>query len=176
MIFLDMDGVLVDFSGYAFRLFGMQKPDKFDYGLGKYFGFQWYDAPFEWDKMEPTKFGLQLFKDCCAVTPNVWILTCPFYGKGMERCIRGKRKWVRKHLGNREVPYITFTTYKWCCARPGSVLIDDCEDHIDAFVEIGGSGILIPEGHNKLAGKEVVCPESLIKHCLQNPCKEYAIK
>jgi len=55
----------------------------------------------------------------------------------------GKRTWVKKYMPDYSKRLMVGTAKKFCAHR-GSVLIDDADHNINAFVEAGGHGILVP--------------------------------
>ena len=61
----------------------------------------------------------------------------------------GKLQWITEHFRELNRSYVlTPKNYKWRLADEKSILIDDSQDNIDAWMEHGGIGILFPRPWN----------------------------
>lgn len=152
LCFIDLDGVLADFVDSAFQKHNIQIP--------------WADI--RWDFVEqaglnPVKFweslGYSFWKnvfrtlECEAIisaaekkfgATNIFICSSPCKTKG---CVVGKSEWVEIHLPGYERRLI-LTDRKEIFSGPGRVLIDDRDENITGWIEMGGIGILVPRPWN----------------------------
>ncbi|MFW6219633.1 MAG: hypothetical protein ACOC33_02190 [bacterium] len=138
-IFVDMDGVLVDFvSGYL-NSTGLtkQEMDYLDNNDSKLFWKPINDLGFEWwSNLNWMKDGKKLWNYVLPYNPT--ILSAPTTSNTKD-CIIGKKIWIKKHLG--DIPYI-FERNKYIYADSTNILIDDTKEKIDSWVDNGGIGIL----------------------------------
>lgn len=58
-----------------------------------------------------------------------------------------KEEWIQHYIGDVEVIYIR---NKWRLAAPGTLLIDDCDENIEAFRAAGGHVCTFPQKWNHL--------------------------
>jgi len=144
-LFLDMDGVLTDFTKKLTELLGhtvdkdFKDPKIWDAisKAGKEF----------WSKMEWLTGAHQFFKDLKKFDPT--ILSSP---SNHPSSIEGKKEWLKEELP--KVPYL-IKKNKETYAAPDAILIDDREDNIKKWEDNGGIGILhksIPKTMVALAG------------------------
>ena len=138
-IFVDMDGVLVDFvSGYL-ELTDISKqemddlddsdPESFWEPISKA-GFDW------WATLDWMPDGKDLWNFIEPYNPT--ILSAPTKIK-TKTCILGKKIWIWREIGN--IPMI-FEKDKYKYADDNHILIDDTENKISDWVAQGGIGIL----------------------------------
>jgi hypothetical protein len=154
-----MDGVLVEFVKAAFKLHGLD--------------YQHYPAGFNWDvvgainSISPSPISNDEFWDkmdeyfwatisktslCDTLvenatryfeSENVFILT----STGSPQAASGKLRWIRHNLpqirGN-----VLIGSHKHLLAGPDTLLIDDCDQQVDAFRAAGGQAILVPRPWN----------------------------
>ncbi len=135
-IFVDLDGVLVDFD----KKFEQELGDKPEVLFKK------YGDDFVWDildkidnfwfDMDPKLDAEELWNFVLPYNPS--ILTKP--AKSVYSCKKDKRKWVDKYLG--EDIKVLFEQDKSKYATPNSILIDDQEKNISKWETAGGIGIL----------------------------------
>lgn len=155
-VFLDMDGVLVDFRRGVCEVFGRDDPStnwefwenwegvttndvnaKCHNYFWKYLDWT-YDGP-EIEQAIRDKFNNE----------NVYLLTTPMLNTGSGT---GKLQWIKWHM-----PWVysrTIISYapKSLLAGPDTLLIDDKDENIAEFVAAGGRGILVPRLWNELRG------------------------
>jgi hypothetical protein len=76
----------------------------------------------------------------------------------LETCIRGKHEWLDKHLGPDRVPKHRrfFELDKSIYATPKSILIDDCEENVSAWIAKGGIGILFDPTNPKESYDKII--------------------
>ncbi len=146
-IYIDLDGVLVDWHTAACRLFGVDPADIEDKSEHDICGHLGIDEDTLWDRIDQEgedfwadldSYGWadQLWKGCCRIAPTC-LLTSPSRAYFSSA---GKHKWVREHLGNTRD--FIFTSNKHLLARPGRVLIDDYRKNIQLWRQAGGIGML----------------------------------
>lgn len=154
-IFLDLDGVLVDFIRGAAELFKKDydqlisrwPPGMYDMevvlGISKTKFFSTIENVGEdfWATLPPFPYAKSFYEHCEGIAP-VCILTRPTYAPS---CLSGKVRWMRRHFGN--IDYI-IGKRKELCARDTHVLIDDHTVNVSKFQEHGGRAILWPAINN----------------------------
>lgn len=155
-VYLDMDGVITDFTGGLFRHFNVPaisndiKRWNFftDFGLDETVVSEFLSTSREfWANLEWTPEGKVLFSTLYQMygTEYLKILTTPW--RDNEACKGGKLDWI-----NKNIPCMTnnviFSFDKSKFATPWSILIDDREETIEKFKAVGGTGILVPRTWN----------------------------
>ncbi len=154
-IFLDLDGVCVDWTNAVLRIYDMglpQPPEKIPYNLDEYIGVDpedlWTRINIRgvrwWEDLEPYPFFHEMFDSLSTLGPEVIFLTSPCIS---GNSCAGKVRWLKRHVGKVHDRYI-ITTRKELLARPDTVLIDDRVDNIRRFTAAGGHGILFPRQWN----------------------------
>ena len=167
-VFLDMDGVLVDFLDGVHRAFNIPySTDTHPYEKGK------------WNMLEDIKrpfcegnFSFETVNDLCTVgfwrglnwmhdgheilaaivkkftySNEISLLTTPMPNFGSWT---GKAYWVNKHIPTFNGRLIITQEPKKLFAGPDTLLIDDRDENIEEFEAAGGQGILVPRLWNKL--------------------------
>lgn len=155
-IFVDMDGVITQFSEGVLELFGLHpgKADEIkDWGqVHDVIGVteeQMWDringaGPGWWANLRPYPWMDSLFRKIEETAPFT-ILTTPSRDSSSAA---GKVEWLKKHLGSDFRDYV-LAPRKYNLAGPlGHVLIDDRDHNCDLWVEGGGSAIVFPMGYN----------------------------
>ena len=159
IVFLDMDGVLVDFVGGINKIFGMPKefpPPKAD-GLPQWNWFENYgltakqvnavcDINF-WANLEWMHDGKQILNAVKSRFRDIYLFTTPMPNPGSGT---GKILWVDKHLPRYSKRTIITQAPKSLLAGPDRLLIDDKDENVAEFVAAGGMGILTPRPWNGL--------------------------
>lgn len=150
--FLDMDGVLVDFTRGAMDLHGRQvPPGQLTWNLEKALGFErpqdFWDPLGQdfWAGLPWTSEGRYLLTQVENLFGDrVVLLTSPCLTPG---CAQGKLDWVR-----REIPHLARRVLvgpaKHLVAGPGKVLLDDHDPNVESFRSEGGHGVLVPRPWN----------------------------
>jgi hypothetical protein len=155
-IFLDMDGVIVDFdAGVRERYHApwwYPTEWKIPYRqFGTDFKTFWNDLDFPgfWEKLPWTEDGKQIVSLVEPYKPT--ILTC----SALSCAAAGKLEWLRREypdtLKDKRVLISAGHVTKAAVAGPGKVLIDDKNENIDEWEATGGMGILYPRPWNRLA-------------------------
>lgn len=196
-VFLDMDGVLVDFVGGLHKALGVAyDPKSYPYEASKYDMFEDLcaktngqvsmdnlyracDAVEFWSELDWDPAGQEILETIMSVFDwrDVCICTSPMSNPDAWK---GKVIWLNRHLP--EAKHITIMTApKHLLAKPGHILIDDKDTNITNFKKYGGDGFLIPQPWNK--GRDKVntnyipeLREFLLKQrdavsFFENPCK-----
>lgn len=172
MIYLDMDGVLVDFFGGLCKIYPKLK-DMFPLhnGSHNYPGFLgitkaefWAPLEFDfWANLEWTKEGKEIY-DFCKSVDDVRILTAFSLNVHSPS---GKMSWLKNNIP--EVFYnkdIIIAAKKEDCARYDRILIDDKVENIEKFVENDGIGVIVPRPWNSRYKQATEQMLDKIKECI----------
>ena len=158
MIYLDLDGVLVDLVPELCKALGfdIKNWSAGEYNVSKVFHmehqFIWnYTNEAFWAELPWTADGKQILEACWRAVDhrNVCIATT-----SAEYAFFGKQQWIE-----RELPWFwahrqfVFTESKKLLAHDGAVLIDDCDDNVNMFRKAGGKAILVPRWWNSAWGQ-----------------------
>jgi 5'(3')-deoxyribonucleotidase len=141
-IFVDMDGVLADFNTGVETLTGREFPNN-DQGHNDY------------DLRKEELTNKRLFRNLPPM-PDMYDLVAYIRHTGLpweiltaagvinrELVVFDKNEWIREHVSPSVVVTCTMTgSQKGMFAIKGSVLIDDRQKNLDAWIEHGGIGIL----------------------------------
>lgn len=154
-LFLDMDGVLVDFVQGALDAHAMPhcKLTPGEWAIEKAMGLTlthfWarLQGVNFWRELMPTHDWLPILATCQDYfrPDRIFLLTSPCLD---PYCYTGKYEWVQKWMPHFERRFI-LSARKDIFARPGAVLIDDKEETIDKWRDRGGEGFLCPRGWNR---------------------------
>lgn len=156
-IFLDMDGVLVDYYGGVLRAtIGDTNPWPYKSTPGKWNFYEEHgvttgqvaplmDADF-YSELKWLPDGREILELCEAtVGPrNVFLLSSPWDTNG---CFEGKMEWVRRNMKGYE-RRVLIGPCKEACAHPDACLIDDADKNCNAFAACEGKAILYPRPWN----------------------------
>lgn len=162
ILYLDMDGVLVDFIGGLCRLFGTTESDlaarhekPLPWSLEKLFGrpFAEIDAKADigfWYNLEPYPWADEVVETVCRLFHDRVFLCTSGGNPGtsyFNRAAIGKALWVHRHYPHLADSLI-FAFQKWPLAGPDKILVDDCESHVERFQANDGEAILFPQWWN----------------------------
>ena len=155
-IFLDIDGVLADFTGATTQLHGRQEilnswpsgerdiPKVLGISRSEYWRKIDDAGPGFWEELKPYPW----FEDLIALareTAPFTLLTAPSLS---PHSLAGKVAWIYRHFpkvaGKRFGDFL-IGRQKHLLAAPGRVLIDDAEHNVEAFRQAGGAAILFPQ-------------------------------
>lgn len=151
-IFLDLDGVLVDFVRGALEKHNKAiAPQDVRWNFHEQVGLSeddfWRPLGYDfWATLPWTREGpalLHLMRETFGT--RFGLLTSPANNLG---CIDGKRSWVRSKLGSQWVKNLIFAQNKALFANPHALLIDDADHNVDAFRAANGRAILVPRPWN----------------------------
>jgi 5'(3')-deoxyribonucleotidase len=162
-IYLDMDGVCVDFMSAVLRTHGMDPEgvmaDWATRHRGEVFpqpliGMEpqtfftneaMADAAF-WSSLVPYAWFDVLFEEMSKIG-HVIFLTAP---TGAPGCVAGKHIWLKDKFGNDFQDFI-FTRHKERLAHGSAFLVDDLAHNTQRFMERDGHGVLFPQIWNRNA-------------------------
>lgn len=156
-IFFDIDGVLADFVGGAFRHHGKSVPMKdvrWDFPQQIGFAGTWVSEFWDglghdfWANLDPLADGFELLKkvEDNFGRANVGLLSSPCDTPG---CAEGKRQWVKKHLPDYQ-KRLFLGSDKALFAAGNKILVDDHEVNVDVFARNDGRAVLVPRPWNRL--------------------------
>jgi 5'(3')-deoxyribonucleotidase len=142
-IFVDMDGVLTDFSKEYMRMFGMTPQEVARDRVNKRFSDYWREfiddrAFARLDKHEGAD-ELIAFLDTCVGKHNVCILSS---SGGFDRhrdVTKQKLEWLDDHFIEWPAMIVPGKRFKHGFASPDSILIDDTYEVVTAFEAAGGN-------------------------------------
>ena len=121
-IFLDMDGVLVDYQK-GIKEHSLEKPKEF------------------WKYLPPTKE----FEQILSIVENylnpsdIYVLSSPAL---YPECFSGKATWIRDHMP-KYLPRLILTSHKYLLANPRTLLIDDHDKNTELFKQHKGKAFLV---------------------------------
>lgn len=159
-IFLDLDGVLVDYYAGVCRAFGhipwpyCCRFGDWNFFMGHPLGLTNDDvAPHMgrefYANLDPLPDWSELVTQCGLMVgeKNVFLLTSPWDTEG---CHEGKAAWVKRHLPDYS-RRLFIGSPKEVCSRPGAVLVDDSEVNCAKFAAVTNPGraVLIPRPWNR---------------------------
>lgn len=155
-VFLDLDGVLVDFINGMCHAHGREHPYNNEENFGAYsieecWGIEtselWKVAnePEFWSSLDWLPDGRELYKNVieAAGAENVTILTSGNHPSAAA----GKVQWIHKHLPEVREQYL-IGPQKSVCARSDAVLLDDNDQNVYNFRKAGGHALLVPREWN----------------------------
>jgi 5'(3')-deoxyribonucleotidase len=154
---VDLDGTLLDVVGAMFRALGTDTTFadiRGNYDMAQVIGLQCdlYSVfgPDFWEHLPWLPDGEKLLAEIGQAIgwKNVSLCTSPTLEPSSAE---GKLRWIRQHLPVfwERRDYI-LTPLKWRLATPNTILIDDCEDQVNQFLDHGGKAILVPRPWNSL--------------------------
>ena len=164
LIFCDIDGTLVDYIGGICQAWGINNPyledsPQYQEVVGIYDLCQTLSMPQRqldsigschnfWKRLRWLKDGRQLLQlvERIVGKENVRLLSQP---TNEAFSYAGKMLWIKRHLPD----YVGRSLLGVCktdAGGPGKILIDDCEENIEAWKKLGGIGILVPRPWNRL--------------------------
>lgn len=142
-IYLDMDGVVADFDGYAHQLLGLGPSE------GKYPETVWeklIENPRLYRDLKLTYYATQLHDFCTKLAEKldyrVAFLTAIPKKNDVQYAMHDKVEWAQKYFPNTPVFFGPYSRDKQNHCRPGDILIDDRTDNIRDWKAVGGIGIL----------------------------------
>ena len=165
-IYLDMDGVCVDFLGAALKCQGYDPQEYFGRWLSEHRGELFPEAligktPVEfftnphmqtadfWTNLVAYEWFERLYAELGRLG-NVIFLTAPISSPG---CVQGKHQWLINQFGSDFDEFI-FTRHKERLAHDNAFLVDDMPFNIAPFTNRQGHGLLFPQIWNDYAGIE----------------------
>lgn len=148
-IFVDLDGVLVDFDKQMERIgFPRQTVESDKKAKSKFWqtiGRMAKEGKPFWGVMDPMPDAAQLWNYVKKYNPEILSATGHVGNATQE-----KHEWVKRYLGNVKVHLTRKSSDKAQLAAPNHILIDDREKSIQPWIAAGGIGIL-----HKSAGETI---------------------
>ena len=147
-IYLDMDGVLADFDRGVRELCGMDPQPQTGKTDPHQDDLMWKairEVGHFYDKLELMPGAKEMFDRIYEQFGDwVEVLTgVPKANRGIETAGEDKIEWMKKHLSDKvRMNIVLRKEKKNYCTGPESVLIDDREDTILEWRNLGGTGIL----------------------------------
>ena len=170
-VFLDLDGVLVDFVGGVHAALNLPyEYNKYPYKKGKWnmlgdMGGEFWDGQFPfslvngfcnqefWRTLDWLDDGQRMlygWVDIMGKFDDITILTTPMPNPDSWT---GKYLWIKENMPAKFLKNtIMLRGSKALLAGPDTLLIDDKDENIVEFVAAGGHGILVPRPWNELHG------------------------
>ena len=164
-VFLDMDGVLVNFLGGLHKALGvLYSYENYPYEKGKWNmltdikGFDDIPATFKecndcctfefWQNLEWMFNGHDILRMITKKfdTKNIYLLTTPMPN---PQSSTGKQLWIKHHLPVYYKRVIITQAPKHLLARSDTLLIDDKDENVDGFRKAGGKALLVPRPWNR---------------------------
>jgi 5'(3')-deoxyribonucleotidase len=142
-LYLDMDGVVADFDGYAHQKLGIGPSE------GKYPQNVWeilIENPRLYRDLKPTPYATQLYDFCHKIAKKldyrVAFLTAIPKKNDVQYAMHDKVEWAQKHFPGTPVFFGPYSRDKQNHCYTGDILIDDRTDNIQEWKDAGGVGIL----------------------------------
>jgi 5'(3')-deoxyribonucleotidase len=158
IVFLDMDGVLVDFTRGVFERFGIP------YELPETMRYWWFNdyglSDEEVDSISTIDFfaGLRWTTEGKAILSavekifeqsNIYLISAVMPN---PQSTTGRMLWIERYLPRYKNKTWLGRIPKSLLAGPDRLLVDDKDENIAEFVAAGGQGILVPRPWNELRG------------------------
>lgn len=157
-VYLDMDGVLVDFRRGICEAFSRDDPsDNWMFwenweGITSEIVSQVCNREF-WEHLHWTEDGQILLYGWVGIMykfPDITLLTTPMPNPDSWT---GKYLWIKNNMPMKFMDnVIMLNCSKSLLAGPDTLLIDDRDENIQEFIAAGGQGILVPRLWNELRG------------------------
>ncbi len=168
-IYLDMDGVCVDFISATIAAHGLDAKETlekwkqnhpgsiypeelFGMAANSFFTHEALQEATFWRDLEPYPWFERMFKELSTLG-HVVFLTAPTDEPG---CVAGKHQWLINTFGPNFTDFI-FTRHKSRLAHDNAFLIDDLPRNVSSFEERTGHGVLFPQTWNANAHIDDAC-------------------
>lgn len=141
IIYVDLDGVLVDFdNGFKAISAGVDKKQFIEkHGIESLWKLINSKGELWWSNLDWMPDGTKLWS--ALQNKNIAVLTSGSTRNTGTTAINGKKQWVTNHLGAVKTIVVNSSRDKQKYARPGDILIDDLYSNIAAWTDKGGIGI-----------------------------------
>lgn len=185
-IYLDMDGVCVDFMAAAIQANGFdpdttlarwldEHPGELfpEPLLGKsameFFTHEHLHTEQFWRELTPYPWFDRLMEELNRLG-HVVFLTAPTNAPG---CVAGKHHWLKARFGETFADFI-FTRHKDRLAHPNACLVDDMSHNIDPFNRRNGHGVLFPQTWNNFARQDGSHLDDPVTHVVESIERRFA--
>lgn len=150
-IYLDMDGVIVDWENQFKKASNGISPNDYEkmHGEAKRFELSQNASPDFYANMEWTKDGRKLYEFLKNYDTEI-LSHAETKGGSDTRVVDGKLKWLKNNDVNIKANLVPHREDKAKYANGNSILIDDREDNIQEFIDAGGKGILHTSTENTI--------------------------
>lgn len=158
-VYLDMDGVLANLTDAVLKFHGVTISKwpvgiySFEEALNMTTEQVWWpiaDNPSFWPDIKPYDWNQQLSDAIVSALPGTEILITS-RPVASPNCHAGKFMWVQSHVSVDKAKTLVLIQDKSVLAAPSRLLIDDCDENVDAFRAKGGHAILFPQPWNRNA-------------------------
>ena len=163
IVYLDMDGVIVDFVSGLHRALGLPYSVKeyphpagvyemFPHAVSATVGRHTMESLLAgcstvsfWENLRWDPLGGEILEIIESYGDEIYLTSYPM----KDPCTwLGKLRWIDKHIPQYNNKVILMTAHKQLLAKPGTILVDDRDDNVDKFCAAGGSGYLVPQPWN----------------------------
>ena len=143
LIYIDLDGVCVDFTKNVSEMFKLtDTPIHSPENLAPW--------TYEGEERQRLNIVMETYNFWVNLEPYLWsrglVELCQKYGdvrflskaRPNSGCMAGKMDWIFKYFPEMKYKTILTTQDKWVCSSPNSILIDDDLRHKDGWTNGGG--------------------------------------
>ena len=147
-VYIDMDGVLVDFDGGVEKMLGIAPPPPGGHRPEEDDRLMWERAKnveHFYDMLEPMPGAIEMFNKLYErFGDSLEVLTgIPKPERGMPTAALDKEDWIHRFLSQDiKVNPVRRRDKPLFCTGKEDILIDDLKDNIEAWEKAGGTGIL----------------------------------
>lgn len=152
ILYVDMDGVLVDFLKGAGQATSMNFKTHMDWEKVKQTEWETLSKMGSrfWARLPWMKDGKQLWNYVKDYEPRI-LSAFPQAKQNKQHAINGKKEWIKKNLSGVKEVNLVKGQDKQKYARKNTILIDDSERNINQFNNAGGIGILHTDTKSTIA-------------------------
>jgi len=150
MIYVDMDGVIADFSKRYKERFGVRPEQTRN---NKEFGgyFTKFIANREFQTLDPMEDAFLLINYLNMIPVEKQILSSTARPDSHDAIAPQKQEWLKTHGINYKANFVPGKSLKYKFATPDSIIIDDTKSVIDDWNKAGGIGILHTDAISTIA-------------------------
>lgn len=139
-IFLDMDGVIADFTKRYRELYKMNPEDARTHREFDSF-FQKFISDGEFENLDLMPGAMELIQFLRNADPPTVILSSTANEKNYDAISKQKTVWLKKHDIDFQRKFVPGKRHKYKSARPDTIIIDDTESVITDWRNAGGVAI-----------------------------------
>lgn len=150
MIYVDMDGVIADFSKrYKEKFRVTPEETRSNKEFGGYF--TKFIADGEFESLDPMTDAHKLLDFLNSVEIEKQILSSTARPENHEKIAPQKQEWLKTHGITYKANFVPGKALKYKFATPHSIIIDDTKSVIDDWNKAGGIGILHKNAETTIA-------------------------
>jgi 5'(3')-deoxyribonucleotidase len=152
IILLDLDGVLVDFTGGINKVLGEPKTpiDHWNcwdcYGVSEHEFWRACDSRAFWANLDWTPDGAEILRILETRFDEIYLATTP---SSSPESPAGKMDWIKRNLAKKYHRNYVMGPHKELMAGPDRILIDDSDTNCTKFKRAGGNAFLYPRLWNE---------------------------